>query len=101
MNIDSFSPLGSTVNIVAANTTANVALAASTDSRKVRVVNVGLETVFIEFGVGAAIAAVLTTSMPVPAGAICFFDIGGNVNRVAAITASGTSAIYFTEGRGT
>lgn len=92
-----FSPVpASTVNIDVAATTANVALG-GTGNKQVRVMNNGTATAWIEFG-GSAVAAVLTTSIPVPAGAVEVFST--NQSYAAAIAAGSTGKIYFTTGNG-
>lgn len=96
-----FSPVGATVNLAATTSTGAVALTdiGHIGSKAVRVYNSGASTVFIAFGT-SSIVATTAAGMPVPAGAIETFEISGSVTHVAGITASGTSTVYFTSGRG-
>lgn len=95
-----FSPLGATKSISASSSTANVALDTSLAGRNksVRVYNDLSEKVFIKFGTSGITAA--TTDMPIGAGATEVFEINSSHTHVAAITASGSGTIYFTEGEG-
>lgn len=56
-------------------------------------------TAFVEFGGAATVAAVTTTSIPIPPGAIEVMSIDQST-FVAAITSSGTATVYFTKGYG-
>ena len=99
-NNSAFTPLLSTVNIVAATSTANVALGNTAgDAIDVRIFNAGSATVFVNFG-GSSATAVLATSTPIPAGGVEIFSLGPSVTYVAAIVASSTHTIYFTPGMG-
>jgi hypothetical protein len=100
MSYNSFTPCGTTKNLAVTGTTGSVALPVlTTTSRTVRVHNSGAVAVFLEFG-PTAVAAVVATSIPVPAGAVEFFEIGEKVTHVAGITAASTATVYFTEGFG-
>jgi hypothetical protein len=100
MSFTIFTPIGATVNIAATGTSGAVALSAVTNqSRSVRVRNKSAVEMFIEFG-ASTVAATLAASVPVGPGATEWFEIGGAVTHVAAITEGGTGTIYFTEGRG-
>lgn len=96
---DSFAPTGTTKNLSASGTSSRVALPVWTRPRTVRVYNAAAVSVFIEFG-DSTVAAVAATSMPVGPGATEFFDVGPGVTYAAAITASGSGTVYFTEGQG-
>jgi hypothetical protein len=64
-----------------------------------RIVNVGPNTAFIRFGVGAQTA--VTTDMPIPSGAIEVFTKAGDADTVAAICAAAqTATVYVTCGQG-
>lgn len=97
MTMKTFMPKGDdTVTIAATVASANVAL--DQFSNAVRVVNAGTAMAFIHFGSGVGTAATLT-KMPVASGATETFTKGTS-NYVAAITASGTATLYFTNGEG-
>lgn len=99
MDIFAFTPIGDTVNITAATSTGRVQITdSSAGSSNIRIHNKGTEPVWIKFG-DSTVTAVLGTSIPVPVGAIEIFGIG-NSKYVAAITSSGTSALYATPGQG-
>lgn len=102
MALDIFTPFGlDTTAVSVSGTTASGALnlpAASTGNTSVRIHNGATVTVFIQFG--ASTVEATTSNMPIPAGGVEVFDIGGAVTHVAGITASGTGTLYATTGRG-
>jgi hypothetical protein len=98
----SFQPMqASTVNISVAATTANVLIENFSGANQIRVFNNGSATAWIEFG-GSGVVATLTSSIPIPAGAIEVFSVGSAASTVyaAAIAAASTGSIYFTPGSG-
>jgi hypothetical protein len=94
-----FTAIGTTKNLAVTATTGRVGLPVLTESRSVRIWNSGAVPVFVEFG-NSAVEAAVATSMPIPAGAVEWHEIGGAVTHVAGITSSGTATVYFTEGKG-
>lgn len=97
MTIKTFMPNGSdSATLVATTTSASVQL--DVFSQAVRVVNpAGGAMAFIAFGDVTVTAT--TARMPIQPGATETFTIGAN-GYVAAITASGTATLYFTNGEG-
>lgn len=99
MNIKTFYPGTSTVNITASATSQNISLGTeSGNTRTVRVVNSGTVPAFIHFTNDATFTATTTASMPVLAGATETFSKGANTR--AAIVSTGTPTVYFTCGEG-
>lgn len=99
MSTPAFSPMGSTVNLAATTSTGNVALSGfGVGGGNVRLYNSGSVVVFVNFG-GAAVTAVLTTSMPLAPGASEVFAVGEG-QYMAGITASGSATVYATIGQG-
>ena len=96
MTIKTFMPSGADTVALAA-TTASARVALDPNSRVVRVVNDGTATAFIHFG--DATVASNTAKMPIKAGATETFTTG-TASAVAAVTASGTTNLYFTNGEG-
>lgn len=96
MTIKTFMPSGADTVLLAAGTTSARAQL-DVNSRAVRVVNDGAVTAFIHFGDGNVTAN--TAKMPIKAGATETFTTGTATN-VAAVTASGTTNLYFTNGEG-
>ena len=98
-----FRPVGATVNIVAATTTANVQRtgsgAPSPVAVEVRFYNAGVVPVFVNFG-GSGVTATLAAGMPIAPGATEAFGLEPSQTHVAAITASGTATLYITTGDG-
>ena len=96
-----FTPVGATVNIAAATTTANVART-SLDLREgaqVRVCNSGSVVAFVAFGDSGA-TATTTTSMPILPNTVEVFTVNPTQTHMAAITASGSTTLYLTTGVG-
>ncbi len=112
MSIDktAFNPTGNTITFTA-NTSAPTGVLATSGGYKTnqyRVHNAGTNTAFIAVsdvsGAAAASAAVIPTgtsqpSYPIPGGAIEIWSLPPNV-YFSGITASGTSIVYVTPGRG-
>ena len=100
----SFIPNGNTVNIDVSAASQAVLIgnlpAASGDT--IRIQNNGTATVWVNFG-PSTVTASLTTSMPVPAGAIEVMTLPHNSTNIvyaAVIAAGATGKIYFTPGSG-
>ena len=99
-NNSAFTPLLSTVNIVAATSTANIALGNTAgDAVDVRLYNAGSAAVFVNFG-GSSVVAALASSVPIPAGGVEVFSLGPGVTYIAAIVLSSTHTLYITPGMG-
>lgn len=98
--MQAFQSEGSTVNLTAGVATGNVALTAAPNGGEVRICNLGTVPAFINFGTSSAVTAALATSIPIPAGAVEIFTLPATVTYLAAITASGTTALYATTGKG-
>ena len=99
--MDIFTPYGlDTTAVSVSATTASGALNLPTAPMpsSVRLHNATSVTVFVQFG-GSTVEAT-TANMPLPAGAVEIFEIGGGATHIAAITASGTGTLYATTGRG-
>lgn len=99
MTLKTFSPagggVGSTVSI--AGTIASASATLDAYSAAVRVFNAGPNVAFLRFTTGASTAT--GSDMPIAAGATETFTKGSATN-VSAICASGTAALYFTNGEG-
>jgi hypothetical protein len=92
------------------NGTVNIAVTASNQvltlgspvpqgTQALRVANIGTQTVFIELGTSAAVAAV-TTSMPLLANTTEVFTIKNDITSIAVIAGNTGSTIYVTAGEG-
>lgn len=96
---------GGTVNFTASSGSNNVQLDSGgiSAATEYRIFNSGSVTVFIEFGTSSAVAASVTTSMPVASGVVEY--LRPPVSNVAdyylaGITSSSTSVVYVTAGEG-
>lgn len=100
-SIDVFSPIPPTVNLSVTTATGSVArtLSGHVGGDEVRVANTGTAVAFVEFG-ASGITASVTTSFPVLPGTAEVFSVNPLQTNVAAITASGTTTLYITTGRG-
>lgn len=98
-NFNVFTPMASTKAIAASAATANVALDRANEDRSLRVYNDLNEVVFITFGVASTLVAT-ASDLPIGPKATEVFEINPKTSYVAAITASGSGNIYFTEGQG-
>lgn len=89
-----------TKTLAATSTSASVTLATpDVSSNVLRIVNLGPNTAFLRWGVGAQTA--LTTDMPMLSGTVEVFSKSTTADTVAAICAGGNSAtIYITAGEG-
>lgn len=96
MTLKTFAPSGAdTVTLAAATTSARAQL--DPNSSTVRVVNDGTATAFLQFGDSNVASS--AAKMPIKAGETETFTKGANTH-VAAVTASGTTNLYFTNGEG-
>lgn len=88
-----------TVTIAVTTSSASVAIGNQTDvgGASVRVANTGTGLAFIAFGKGSATAT--TSGLPILPGTVEAFEIG-SATYVAAITATGSTTLYFTPGMG-
>lgn len=97
-----FDPIHPTSNLAVTDVSDNVEMPrpekAGTE-RSIRVVNTGDELAFVRFG-DETVSADETTGMPIPAGVVEVFQMDTNHTHAAGITASGTTTLYFTRGRG-
>lgn len=96
-----FTPVGATKKIAVTSSTGNVALSdmgAGAD-RVVRVYNDLNEVIFIKFGFASTLTAAVT-DLPIGPKATEVFEINPATTYVAAISASGSGNVYFTEGKG-
>lgn len=99
MQIDQFTPTGSTVNAAVTGTTGALALTAPQGGAStVRLTNIGTQTVFVTFG-GASAAGVLATSMPLLANTSEVFALG-SATHVGHIAVTTGSTLYATTGTG-
>lgn len=99
-NFNVFTPVGATKKIAATSSTGNVAINdMGAVDREVRVYNNLDEVVFIKFGVGSTLTAAVT-DLPIGPKATEVFSINPATTYVAAISASGSGNVYFTEGQG-
>lgn len=103
MQLRAFRPLGN-------NQTVNIAVTASSQSltipgvpygtRAVRIVNLGTDTIFIEFQ-DAATGAAVATSMPMVANTVEVFTLPNDKLTIKVIGAAGAlSTMYVTYGEG-
>ena len=97
-NFNLFTPLSPTKKISASSSSSRVALDLPNVGRAIRVYNDLSEVVFIEFGDSTVTAT--TGSLPIGPKATEPFECPQRASHVAAITASGSGNIYFTEGQG-
>jgi len=96
MTLKTFMPSGADTVLLAAGTTSS-RVPLDQFSEAVRVVNDGTATAFLHFGDVTVTAN--TAKMPIKAGATETFTTG-TASYVAAVTASGTTNLYFTNGEG-
>jgi hypothetical protein len=88
-----------TVNINVSSSSQNVQVTASSGMQQVRVMNNGTATVWIAHGTSNAIAASLSTSMPVGPGGTEVVS-GQGPMYIAAIAVGASGNVYFTPGEG-
>jgi len=96
MTLKTFMPSGADTVLLAV-TTASARAQLDPHSSVVRVINDGASTAFLHFGDATVTAN--TAKMPIKAGATETFTTGA-ASHVAAVTASGTTNLYFTNGEG-
>lgn len=96
MTLKTFAPKGD-ATVPIAGTTSSATGLLDVYSNAVRVVNAGPNMAFIRFTTGASTA--VATDMPIASGATETFT-KGSADRVSAICATGTAALYFTNGEG-
>lgn len=90
-------PLAATQNVAVTNTNQNITLNFTAGTRCVRVVNVGTETVFINFNAAATTAS----GLPVPAGQTELFTVQNDITTIGVIAATGgANTLYSTVGEG-
>ena len=102
LQLRAFRPLGTnkTVNLPVTAAAQFLAIPDTLGTRAVRLVNLGADTVFIEFVQNAETAA-LTTSMPMLPNTAEVFTLALDVVRLSVIGAAGTgSTLYATYGEG-
>lgn len=90
-----------TVNLAVTASSGSVALVGTPGQgyQSVRIVNVGTQTVFIEFSTGAATAST-SVDMPMLPGTVEVFWLPKPITHVNAIAAATGSTIYCTVGEG-
>lgn len=95
-----FGQVGNTVNV--AVTTAGSDRVAVTRSgigtQSVRIVNVGAQTIFLNFGKDATVTASATTGMPMLGGTVETFLLPNDITHIAAVAAATGSTMYVTTG---
>lgn len=96
MTLKTFAPSGADTALLAAGV-ASARVPLDPYSSATRVVNDGAVTAFLQFGDATVVSTV--TKMPIKAGATETFTSGSSTH-VAAITASGATNLYFTNGEG-
>jgi hypothetical protein len=101
MTTDVFTPIGATVNIATVGTTSTRVqrTLSGQGGDEIRVANTGTAVAFVEFG-ASTIDATVTASLPILPGAVEVFSVNPMQTHVAAITASGTTTLYISTGRG-
>ena len=108
MQINTFYPVGATVNLVADTSSDRVALTAYDPvTGTVRVYNAGTVDAFIAFG-DSGVTTTAAAGMPVKAGNTEVFTLGQSMRplgiaaptHVAMITAADTATVYLTSGVG-
>ena len=87
----------SDIAVTAASQTLTLNPSGGSDGGSVRIANIGSQTVFLAFGTSTAS---LTTSMPILAGTVEMFSLGGGITTLSVIAAAAGSIIYATVGTG-
>lgn len=103
MQIRAYRPLGNnkTVNLVVGTASTSLAVPdVPFGTRALRIANIGTQVVFIELTTGTAIAASLTTSVPLLPGSVEVFTLANDITHVATIAAATGSTLYITYGEG-
>jgi hypothetical protein len=96
--IRAFAPSG-TVGIAASTTSTNVTLAGGGPS--VLIYNATSAIAFVKLGASSSLAASAAIDYPVPPGGARMIDGGPYVTVAAAVLASGSGIVYFSNGDGT
>lgn len=92
-----FRPLGATQATAVTNVNQTVTLNYTAGHRAIRLVNVGSDTVWVNFSGAAAIG----TGLPIPAGQTEIFTVPQGTNSYGVITtAASTNTLYSTVGEG-
>lgn len=99
-SLNPFSPIfGSTVTISASTTSASVSLSSMTSRpQQIVITNSGSNIAFVRYGIGAQTATV--ADLPILPNAAVVLSLNPDSDTLAAITASGATAIYATVGNG-
>lgn len=90
-------PIGATQNIAVTATAQSLTLnSAYLEANGVRLVNIGTQTVFVNFGQnGSATAATVAAAMPIPAGSSIIVG-GSRLTTLSVIAAATGSTLYAT-----
>lgn len=102
MELQPFTPAGSTVSLAVTSASGRVALTQKPGSSAELTVilrNEGDAEIFVTFG-DSTVTAAAATSMPIPSGSSMVFSVAATNTHVAAITASGTATLRATSGTG-
>lgn len=101
LQLRAFRPLGNnkTVNVAVTAATQFLTIPDTLGTRSVRLVNLGPDTIFIEF-VQAAQTAAVTTSLPMLPNTVEVFTLPLDVTRLSVIGTTTTSTLYATYGEG-
>jgi hypothetical protein len=91
-----FRPLAETQNIAVTDSDQTVTLNNTIGTRAIRFVNIGTQTVFINFTGAATVGA----SMPLPSGQTELFSVGTDITSYHVIAAATGSTLYSTVGEG-
>lgn len=83
--------------VTAANQTMTLSPNGGTQTRSVRLANIGTQTVFVALG---TVTSSVTTSMPVLANSVEVFTLPGGVTTLSVIAAATGSTLYATIGDG-
>lgn len=94
-----FSPVGSTVNLVLAATSANVKVTRPTiGTQTLRLTNSGTAPVFVAFGKDNTVVATEATGFPVLGNESVNVLLPNDISYVAAIATAAGSTLYITTG---
>ncbi len=102
LQLRAFRPLGNNKTVSLAVTAAEQKLTIPDvpfGTRSVRLVNLGTDTIFIEF-VQLAQTAAVATSMPMLPKTVEVFTLANDVSRLSVIGTTTTSTLYVTYGEG-
>lgn len=90
---------GVTYSLSATTASANVAVAPANTYNTIRIVNLGVVPVYINFGTASTVAATISNMCVLP-GSVELFFIDYLITYIAAITASGNATLNITLGTG-